>query len=159
MPIDDIDMKILQLLQEDSSTPYNELANKLGVSSRTVRNRVAKLKDSGIITGFTIDLNKNFLGERSVAYMLLKVNPGSIESVSEKVCELPAVSEVHEVHALGDLLIKIQASNQEQIRNILVNNIRKINGIIDSDLLPVYKSWKEEILPTLDRRTLVHARE
>jgi Lrp/AsnC family transcriptional regulator for asnA, asnC and gidA len=156
MSLDEIDMSILQLLQNDSSTPYVEIAEKIGVTDGTIHQRVKKLKDSGIITGFTVTIDQNLLGEGTVAYVLVTVNPGVIEQVSEEVCSFSKVLEVHEVHTRGDLLLKIRASDQEEVRNIIVNKIRKIDGVVDSELLPVYKSWKEEPFPPIDQRVPIN---
>ncbi len=75
---------------------------------------------------------------------MLTVNPGYLESVSKAIIKIPNVLEVHEVHTQGDLLIKIRAPSHEEVRNIVVNKIRKIEGVGDSDLFPVYKVWKED---------------
>jgi len=148
MPLNKVDIEILNLLQSDSSTPFVDLAEKIGVTDGTIHQRVRKLKKLGIIKRFTVQLNQEKIGNSTVAYLLLTVNPGYIESVSEKVKEYPNVMEVHEVHTQGDLLIKIRASSQDEIRDIMVNKIRKIEGVGDSNLFPVYKVWKEEsILP------------
>ncbi len=151
MSLDKIDIKILKLLHKDSSTPYVVIAKKIGVTDGTIHQRIKKLKDLGVIKNFTINLDQNLLGKRSIAYILLTVNPGFIEKVSEKVCKIPTVLEVHEVHTRGDILIKLRASDQEEIRNIIVNKIRKIEGVVDSDLFPVYKSWKEELYSLINQ--------
>ena len=54
MMIDNLDKRILEIMKKDSRCPYVEIADKLGVSEGTVRSRVHKMTEDGIIRGFTI---------------------------------------------------------------------------------------------------------
>ena len=67
MNIDDIDAKILDILQEDSSTPYVEVAEKIGVTDGTIHQRIKKLKNENVIDRFTVSLNEETLGLNSLA--------------------------------------------------------------------------------------------
>jgi Lrp/AsnC family transcriptional regulator for asnA, asnC and gidA len=144
MNLDEVDVKIIRLLLQDSSKPFVDIATELGVTDGTIHQRVKKLKKSGIIKRFTIELDHEILGSGSLGYVFVSANPGYLETISKKVSELQDVQEVHEVHTHGELLVKIRASSQEDIRNIMVNEIRKIEGVSNTELIPVYKSWKEE---------------
>ena len=149
--LDKIDHDIISILQEDSSTPFVDVAEKIGVTDGTIHQRIRKLKKSGVIKRFTIKLNSEMLGNDSLSYALVAVEPGYLEDVSKKIGRNPHIQEIHEVHIQGQLLIKIRASSTEEIRNIIVQELRKITGIKDTELFPVYKTWKEEnnlILPT-----------
>lgn len=116
----------------------------MGVTDGTIHQRVKKLKRSGIIKRFTVDLNEEIMGKQSLAYVIVKVNPGSIERVSKEMIKNPEILEIYEVHTRGDLLTKIRASSDNEIRNIIVKKIRTIKGVVDSELIPIYKVWKEE---------------
>ncbi len=151
MSIDDFDRKILGMLQRDSSTPYVDIAEKLEVTDGTIHQRIKKLKKMGAITRFTVKLNQDIVGVNALAYASITVNPGFIDSVADKISQIPSILEVHEVHTRGDLLVKVRASNQSQIRDILVNEIRTIDGVIDSEVFPVYKKWKEETTIPLEK--------
>ena len=50
-PLDTVDQQILYFLQTDSRTPITAIADELNVSDNTVRNRIAKLEDRGVIEG------------------------------------------------------------------------------------------------------------
>jgi Lrp/AsnC family transcriptional regulator for asnA, asnC and gidA len=142
--LDKKDIELLCILKKDSSTPFVEMAESLGVTDGTIHQRVRKLKKTGVIKRFTIDLNEEIMGNSSLAYVLVTVNPGSIERVSKEMIKNPEVLEVYEVHTRGDLLTKIRASSDDEIRDIIVKKLRTIDGVVDSELIPVYKVWKEE---------------
>ena len=146
MSLDKIDIKIINSLQKDSSIPFIEIAKKVGVTDGTIHQRVKKLRKSGTLKNFTVILNHKQIGGGSLAYTSIKVNPGFLDSVSNQIKKISNVLEIQEIHnTQGDLLIKIRADSQEKIRDIVVEKIRKIVGIVDTDILPVFKSWKEEI--------------
>ena len=149
--IDKIDQDIILILQKDSSTPFVNIAEKIGVTDGTIHQRIRKLKKSGIIKQFTIELNSEKLGNSFLTYAMITIEPGYLDDVSQKISIHPNIQEIHEIHTQGQLLIKIRASSYEEIRNIIVEELRKIDGIKDTKLFPVYKIWKEEnklILPT-----------
>lgn len=60
--LDDIDKKILSILQKDSNTSYRVIQDELGISIGTIHNRIAKLKENNIIQGYSIRINNKKLG-------------------------------------------------------------------------------------------------
>jgi Lrp/AsnC family transcriptional regulator for asnA, asnC and gidA len=144
MTLDKVDREILAILQKDSSKPFVEIANELGVTDGTIHQRVKKLKKLKIIKRFTLELDYEVLGLGSLAYASITVNPGFLVPISRELSTFPNILEVNETHTQGDIHIKIRATSQEEIRDIVVNEIRKIEGISSTELIPVYKSWKED---------------
>jgi Lrp/AsnC family transcriptional regulator for asnA, asnC and gidA len=144
MKLDKTDSTLLNILQDDASMHFVNIAKKIGITDGAIHQRIRKLRKSGVIKRFTIQINPKMIGFNSTAYVLTTVDPGFIESVSKEVIKHQNILEVHEVHTQGDLLIKIRASSQEEIRNTIVNVIRKIKGVRDSETLNVYRIWKEE---------------
>ena len=144
MTLDKVDREILAILQKDSSKPFVEIANELGVTDGTIHQRVKKLKKLGIIKKFTLELDDEAIGLGSLAYAFITVNPGFLVPISKELSTYPNILEVHETHTQSNIQIKIRAASQEEIRDIVVNKIRKIEGISNKEIIPVYKSWKEE---------------
>jgi Lrp/AsnC family transcriptional regulator for asnA, asnC and gidA len=142
--LDKIDQDIIRILQQDSSTPFVDVAEKIGVTDGTIHQRVRKLKKSGVIKRFTVELNNEKLGNESLTYATITIEPGYIENVSKEMGKHPQIQEIHEVHTQGQLLIKLRASSPEETRNIIVEELRKIEGITNTELIPVYKTWKEQ---------------
>jgi Lrp/AsnC family transcriptional regulator for asnA, asnC and gidA len=142
--IDKIDHDILRILQKDSSTPFVNVAEKIGVTDGTIHQRIRKLKKSGVIKRFTVELNNEKVGNDFITYATLTIEPGYIGDVSKEISNHPQIQEIHEVHTMGQLLIKIRASSPEETRNIIVEKLGKIEGITNTELIPVYKTWKEQ---------------
>jgi len=142
--LDDVNLKILDILSRDSSTPFVEIAKQIGISDATVHIRVRRLTAAGIISKFTISVNNNLLGYDHLAFMGINVEPGSAEEVTVNLTNIDEVLEIHEMHGRFDLLLKIRAKDLNQMREIVVNKIRKLPNIIETELMTVLKSRKEE---------------
>ena len=147
--LDDVNLKILDILSRDSSTPFVEIAKQIGISDATVHIRVRRLTAAGIISKFTISVNNNLLGYDHLAFMGINVEPGSAEEVTVNLTNIDEVLEIHEMHGRFDLLLKIRAKDLNQMREIVVNKIRKLPNIIETELMTVLKSRKEEQMVSL----------
>jgi Lrp/AsnC family transcriptional regulator for asnA, asnC and gidA len=149
--LDDVNLKILDKLGEDSSTPFVEIAKQIGVSDATVHIRVRRMVDAGIINKFTLSVDNDRLGYDHLAFMGINTDPGSVESVIADLCFVDEVLEVHEMHGTFDLILKIRAKNLEQMRDIVENKIRTLPHILETELMPVLKSRKEEQIVSLKK--------
>lgn len=144
MNFDKTDAEILKILQKDSSKSFVEIAKELRVTDGTIHQRIKKLKRMGAIKRFTVELDHKILGESSIAFIFINIKPGYIESISKTISDFENIMEVYEVHTRGDLLVKIRASSPEGLRNIVINKIRSIEGVVSTELISVFKRWKEE---------------
>jgi Lrp/AsnC family transcriptional regulator for asnA, asnC and gidA len=149
--LDDINLKIIDLLSADSSTPFVEIAKQIGISDATVHIRVRRLISAGIISKFTISVDNNRLGYDHLAFMGINVDPGTAENVTTALSNLEEVLEIHEMHGRFDLLLKIRAKNLYEMRDIVENKIRKLPSILETELLTVLKTRKEEQIVSLKK--------
>src|SRR3989442_7595638 len=96
--LDDVNLKILDKLGEDSSTPFVEIAKQIGISDATVHIRVRRLIAAGIISKFTISVNNNRLGYDHLAFMGINIEPGFADEATESLSNVDEVLEIHEMH-------------------------------------------------------------
>ena len=149
--LDNINLKIIDFLGRDSSTPFDENAKHIGISDATVHIRVKRLIAAGIINKFTISVDNNRLGYDHLAFMGINVEPGFAEEITDDLSKVEEVLEIHEIHGRFDLLLKVRAKNLEQMRDIVVNKIRILPHIIETELMTVLKSRKEEQMVSLKK--------
>jgi Lrp/AsnC family leucine-responsive transcriptional regulator len=71
--LDAKDEQILELLSKDARLSYSTLANHVGLSSPAVKERILKMEDAGVITGYEVKINKQALGKHISAYILVDV--------------------------------------------------------------------------------------
>lgn len=155
--LDDTNLKIIEILSRDSSTAFVEIAKELGVSDATVHIRVRRLITAGIISRFTLLVDNNRLGYDHLAFMGINVEPGFADVVVNDLSKIDEVLEVHEMHGRFDLLLKIRAKNLEEMRDIVENKIRKLSHVLETELMTVLKTEKEEQIVSLKREIMERA--
>jgi Lrp/AsnC family transcriptional regulator, regulator for asnA, asnC and gidA len=149
--LDDVNLKIIYMLSKDSSMPFVEVAKQIGISDATVHIRVRRLIAAGVIKKFTISVDNNILGYDHLAYMAINIEPGFADEVTEGLLKIDEVLEIHEMHGRFDLILKIRAKDLDQMRDIVVNKIRKLPRILETELMTVLKTRKEDQLVSLKR--------
>jgi Lrp/AsnC family transcriptional regulator, regulator for asnA, asnC and gidA len=149
--LDDVNLKIIDILGKDSSTPFVEIAKQLGVSDATVHIRVRRLISEGIISKFTVMIDNNLLGYDHLAFMGINVKPGLADEAIEDLSNLEEVLEIHEMHGTFDLLLKIRSKDLDQMRDVVENKIRTLPHIIETELMTVLKTRKEEQIVSLKK--------
>jgi Lrp/AsnC family transcriptional regulator for asnA, asnC and gidA len=149
--LDDVNLKIIDILGKDSSTPFVEIAKQLGVSDATVHIRVRRLISEGIINKFTVMIDNNLLGYDHLAFMGINVKPGLADEAIEDLTNLEEVLEIHEMHGTFDLLLKIRSKDLDQMRDVVENKIRTLPHIIETELMTVLKTRKEEQIVSLKK--------
>jgi Lrp/AsnC family transcriptional regulator for asnA, asnC and gidA len=158
--IDDINLKILDILTKDSSTAFVDVAKRIGISDATVHMRVRRMMAVGIINKFTISVDNDLLGYDHVGFMGINLIPGSADQIISDLVRIEEVLEIHEMHEKFDFLLKIRAKNLTQIRDIVENKICKIPSILESELLTVLKTRKEDQTISLENdieyRNMLH---
>jgi len=149
--LDDVNLKIIDILGKDSSTPFVEIAKQIGVSDATVHIRVRRLISEGIINKFTVMIDNNLLGYDHLAFMGINVKPGLADEAIEDLTNLEEVLEIHEMHGTFDLLLKIRSKDLDQMRDVVENKIRTLPHIIETELMTVLKTRKEEQIVSLKK--------
>ena len=139
------------MLSKDSSMPFVEVAKQIGISDATVHIRVRRLIADGLIKKFTISVDNNMLGYDHLAFMGINIEPGFADEVTEGLLKIDEVLEIHEMDGRFDLILKIRAKDLDQMREIVVNKIRKLPRILETELMTVLKTRKEEQLVSLKK--------
>lgn len=117
--IDEIDASLLRELHADARTGVLELSRRLGIARGTVQSRIDRLVDSGVIRGFTANLNLEAIGYHVKAYVTVEVKQGQIDSVVQPLRQIDEVVEVHSVAAQGDMLCLVVARSNEHLMDVL----------------------------------------
>jgi DNA-binding Lrp family transcriptional regulator len=123
--MDDLDRRILSLLRRDSRTPYTEIADRVGTSEGTVRNRVERLVDEGIIERFTVATrtgNVKAMIEVSVAVDV------DTTDVSARMAEWSEVDFVWQVSGEADIVMVVDAADTGAV-NDLITKARDLDEV------------------------------
>lgn len=131
-------------MSKDSSLPIVEIAKQIGISDATVHLRIKHLIAAGIINKFTISIDNDRLGYTYVAFIGVNVVPGYTAEVTKYLAGLNEILELHEMLSRFDLLLKLRARNLDEMRDIVVNKVRKFPQIFEIELMTTLKTSKEE---------------
>ncbi|MFT7254728.1 MAG: Lrp/AsnC family transcriptional regulator [Paracoccaceae bacterium] len=112
--IDDMDRKILSVLQEDASQSLDEIARKVGSSKTPVWTRIRKLRDAGVIGQHTVLLDAEALGLEACFFVLIRTSEHEADWQQSFLAALQARPEVMEAHRLAgeiDYILKVRVPN------------------------------------------------
>ncbi|MFC5366432.1 AsnC family transcriptional regulator [Salinirubrum litoreum] len=104
--LDETDLKILRLLSEDGRKPYSEIGDSVGLSGPAVSDRVSRLRELGVIRGFTVDVDRSTLRDGTPMLLRLSVVPDDVESVVATLGESEETETVYTT-AAGDVVAHV----------------------------------------------------
>lgn len=129
-----IDVKILELLQQDSALSTTELAERVGLSQSPCWRRLQRLKDEGYIQRQVAVLDRRKFGESQYVFATLKLAVQTDDQRVEftrRVNAIPEIMECHSVFGDRDILIKVIARSLDWYQNFIMSTILKLPGVID----------------------------
>lgn len=132
MNLDDIDKKLLLLLQTDAKKTTKALSLKLNLSVTAVYERIKKLEKEGIIEKYVALLNSNKIERNFVVFCHLKLIQHTKEFISKfesQIIKLPEVLECHHVSGDYDYILKILVKDMEAYRSFLVTKLTTLEHI------------------------------
>lgn len=149
--IDDLDRKIIAILQRDGRTPYVEMARTLGVAEGTIRRRKDRLIAEGIIQ-ISAWTDPYKVGMGMVVFMNLDVDVGDLEEAAQTLVEMPCVRIVAYCTGVHDIFVEALFPSQEHLLAFLKDELPQIPGIREADtsvILQILKRSFEWEIPEL----------
>lgn len=135
--LDTLDKKILEHLRKNSRVPYTKIAETVGASESTIRNRIKQMVNSGIITRFTIETSE----EGAKALILISVTSSSpTYHIAEKISTMKGVEFTFETSGQYDISAVISGPDISSLNN-RIDDVRNLDGITSTNSLVVLKSW------------------
>ncbi|MCY1074128.1 Lrp/AsnC family transcriptional regulator [Archangium lansingense] len=143
--MDELDHRIVDLLQRDGRATQLELSRSVGLSQPAVAERIRKLEERGIITGYTARVDASKLGKDITAFIGVSIeHPKYFEGFARKVLAMPEVLEAHRVAGQDSYILKVRTSNTKTLDTLLVETLRTISGVTRTHTTIVLTSIKEE---------------
>lgn len=132
MKLDEVDLKILRLLQEDARMTIKEIAGQLNLSTTPIFARIKKLENEGIIDRYIAVLNPEKLGKKLNAFANISIKEHSKQAVKdfvENVVSFPEVMECHYVTGNADFIIKVLVDDIEQYNAFVLDKLADVPNI------------------------------
>ena len=134
--LDKLDLQIVNSLLLNASISYAEMGKKLFVSGATIHVRLKKLEEIGVITHTKIGVNLKLLGYDVVAFIGIFLEKSSLyDEVANALSKIPEVVRVNYTTGNYSMFAEIICKDINQLRNVLHDDLQKINGIERTETL------------------------
>ena len=128
--IDNIDAKILEMVQQDARLTNVTLAARVGLTKTAVFERVRKMEAAGIICGYETRLNPKKIKKGLVAFIFVRTEESFASQVTGKaLTRIPEVLEVHNMAGEDCYLVKVRVENTEALGKLLRDKFSKLKAI------------------------------
>lgn len=118
--VNDLDTKILNILQENGRTKRSEIAEKIGMSIPSVSERMNKLEEKGIIEGYYAKLDKKFFNYDIMAFIMVRSESSKhYKALTQKAEKNPYILECHSILGEGSHLLKAVVKNTDALEKLL----------------------------------------
>ncbi len=130
MKLDSTDLKILRLLQEDARMPVAEIAKLLRISRPTVKTRIDRLKENGVISKFTVEISRDALEKAVVVFLRMKAGEEAVKLLKS----LPEVVEVYSITGEKNIVGKALVKDLTEVGK-LVNTLRSVADSLEAEVV------------------------
>jgi Lrp/AsnC family leucine-responsive transcriptional regulator len=151
MELDDLDIKALSLLTEQGRMTWAELAGHLGLSAPAAADRVKRLEERGLITGYSARLDAEALGLNLTAFIAVTLDqPHHREGFLAEIQATAEILECHHVTGDDDYLLKVRCCHTRALEALITHRLKAIAGVVKTRTLIVLSTVKETQVPSLD---------
>ena len=141
------DKIILEELRKNSRNSTKNIASRIKIPRVTVHDRIQKMKKNGIIKSFNVSIDYKKLGLSTEVFIFVSFLPNvdiSQRELAKRISKLPGVSEVHIISGEYDLMLKARGKSLEEIGKLVVDKLRKLNGVGRTLTFACFETIKEE---------------
>ncbi|MEE9490125.1 MAG: Lrp/AsnC family transcriptional regulator [Thermoplasmata archaeon] len=129
LDVDEIDMRIIKMLQGDGRLSFAETGRRLKLSESTIRKRVQSLQKRGVIKRFTVEVDPAKVGKNIVAIVGIDVEPTHLLTAAQELSEIREIRSV--ATSTGDhmIMMEIWTRDGRELTRLFSEKIGKIDGI------------------------------
>jgi len=142
-PPDAIDLQILDLLQDNCKQPLASIGQKVGLTASSVMERIHKLEQAGVITGYSARVDPRRLGREVTAFIGVQIShPRAIAAFEREIAHLDDVLDCHHVTGGHTLMLKIKTESTETLER-LIDRMRSVEGVMRTETMVVLSTHSE----------------
>jgi Lrp/AsnC family leucine-responsive transcriptional regulator len=117
--LDHLDWLLLAELQADARLSYNELARRVHLSAPSVAERVRRMEEAGVITGYAARIDPGRAGQPLLAFIQLRCQPGNCLLRTTSADDYPEVAEIHKLSGEYCTLLKVRAMSLAHLEGLV----------------------------------------
>jgi Lrp/AsnC family leucine-responsive transcriptional regulator len=132
--LDPTDRELLSIVQEDARLSFREVGRRIGMSTPAVAERIRKLENAGVITGYSARVERSVLGQDIGAFLRLTASDLDFRRVTGLCGSLDAVVECHHVTGNDSFFIRVAVHSIAELEDV-ISRFRKIGDVRSSLVL------------------------
>lgn len=117
--LDNIDLRIINLLQEDSRLSYNKIASRLGISVGTAYNRIKSLEEKGVLKGYTVLIDMDKVGYNLTALILIQAEGKHLLDVETEIAKMNNVVAVYDITGDFDIAVIARFKDRDSLNQFI----------------------------------------
>jgi DNA-binding Lrp family transcriptional regulator len=126
LAVDDVDQRLIALLRDDGRLSVNELAVQANISRANAYQRLARLRERGVIRRFTIDVDHRQLGDSITALVLVDIEQHAWRELAGRLVSLPGVDYVGFTTGTADVVLLVRAPDMEHLRDVVLEKLQSM---------------------------------
>lgn len=139
--LDSTDREIIAHLQYDGRMSYTDIAGELDISEGSVRRRVKRLVDEGVLQIVGI-VEPQYLDWQAAAMVGVSVQAGRIEAAAQQIAEFPEVTYLFMASGGFDLFVEVYCRDRDHFASFLSENLQQVAGIERTETFMILKMYK-----------------
>lgn len=144
LDVDDIDHSLLRMLRADGRRTYSDMASRVGLSVAAVKRRVDRLREIGVITGFTVQVDHAKLGWGIEAFTELRyLGTAGPREILAGISTMPEVQAVFTIAGDPDALVWLRARDIAHVQEV-IDRLRRGGTVTGTKTLMVIGSWHRD---------------
>ena len=138
---DELDRRLIALLREDGRRTYSDMASIVGLSVAAVKRRVNRLQETGVITGFTVQVDHTKLGWGVEAFTELRyAGTTRVADIVGSASQLPEVAAIYTIAGDPDALVQVRVRDVAHLQQV-IDQLRAGGSIAGTKTLLVLGAW------------------
>jgi DNA-binding Lrp family transcriptional regulator len=149
--LDDTDRKILEFLQKDSGITNTQLAQQIGLSPAPTLERVKKLEQAGIISGYHAAVNPAAVGIGVSTFVNVSLKGHNKENINrfiKAIADIPEVVECHHVTGQADFILRIVCTDIPSYQSLMLDRVTNIDVVDNMQSMVILSTFKDsKVIP------------
>ena len=148
--MDDIDLRLVELLRANARLSYAELARQVGLSAPAVHDRVGKLESGGVIRGYRADAEPEAIGLGVTALIgIVQDSGGDTDDVLEALRKMPEIESCYFMAGEESFLVKVRVATIHELESLIVRLNRTAGVASTRTAIALSTKWEDRPQPLL----------
>jgi Lrp/AsnC family leucine-responsive transcriptional regulator len=127
--IDENDLKIIEILSANARSSLRDIAAIVNMSPSSIRNRMERLVELGVIRRYTLDLDRRKLGLEVQVVVLITSRPGTSDIIYRKLSAYKEISNVLRTSGPANFICMIQVEDISRLARFITGDLEKLEGV------------------------------